>query len=365
MNMRIKTITCHNVYNLGASLQAYALVAYLQGHGHEVQIIDYQPLYLQHYRLTGVPNPRFDKPFLREAYQIAKFPGRLYERLTSKRKKAFDYFTAEYLPVTHTTYLDVTALRAVPPEADLYIAGSDQIWNPVFQNGKDPAFFLDFVPEGKRRISYAASFAVEALEKQDADRMKPWLEKLDAVSVRESSSVALLADMGIKGFQVVDPVFLLPKEVWEKIAVQPPMRDYILVYDFDNNPKVKEIAQVVSRQTGKKIVSLFPMDWADAVWADAGPGEFLGAVQNAGIVLSNSFHATAFSLIFQKDFYVVNRTEGINARMKDLVGDLGLADRLIRTVPAAIIAVDYTNVVPLLEKKIIASQNYLTAQTQN
>lgn len=363
--MRINTITCHDVYNLGASLQAYALAAYLQGQGHEVQIIDYQPLYLRHYRLAGVPNPRFDKPFLREAYQIAKFPGRLYDRLTSKRKKAFDRFTADYLPVTQTTYSDITSLRADPPEADLYIAGSDQIWNPLFRNGKDPAFFLNFVPEGKRRISYAASFAVERLEKQDADRMKPWLEKLDDVSVRETSGIALLADMGIKGVQVVDPVFLLPRESWERLAVHPHMQDYILVYDFDNHPKVKEIAQAISRQTGKKIVSLFPVDWADAVWADAGPCEFLGAVQNAGIVLSNSFHATAFSLIFGKDFYVVNRTEGINARMKDLVGDLGLADRLICAVPTAITAIDYPNVVPLLEKKIIASKDYLTAQTQN
>ena len=363
--MIIDTITCHNVYNLGASLQTYALAAYLQSQGHEVQIIDYQPIYLRHYRLAGVPNPRFDKPLLREAYQIAKFPGRLYDRLTSKRKKAFDRFTAEYMPVTQTTYSDIAALRAAPPEADLYIAGSDQIWNPLFRNGKDPAFFLDFVPEGKRRISYAASFAVERLEKQDADRMKPWLEKLDAVSVRESSGVALLADMGIKGVQVVDPVFLLPKEAWEKLAVQPSMQDYILVYDFDNNPKIKEIAQAISRKTGRKIVSLFPVDWADELWADAGPCEFLGAIQNAGIVISNSFHATAFSLIFGKDFYVVNRTEGINARMKDLVGDLGLADRLICAVPTAITAIDYPNVVPLLEKKIIASKDYLTAQTQN
>ena len=362
--MKIKTITCHNVYNLGASLQAYALVAYLQGQRHEVQIIDYQPLFLRHYRLAGVPNPRFDKPFLREAYQIAKFPGRLYDRLTSKRKKAFDRFTAEYLPVTQTTYSDIADLRAAPPEADVYIAGSDQIWNPLFPNGKDPAFFLDFVPEGKRRISYSASFAVETLEKQDADRMKPWLEQLDAVSVRESSGVALLANMGIKGVQVVDPVFLLPKESWERLAVQLPMRDYILVYDFDNNPKVKEIAQVISRKTGKKIVSLFPVDWADEVWANAGPCEFLGAVQNACIVLSNSFHATAFSLIFQKDFYVVNRTEGINARMKDLVGDLGLADRLICTVPTDISSVDYSHATTLLAEKIAASKDYLFAQTQ-
>ena len=363
--MRINTITCHNVYNLGASLQAYALATYLQNQGHAVQIIDYLPIYLRHYRLAGVPNPCFDKPFLREAYQIAKFPGRLFERLTSKRKKAFDRFTAEYLPLTPVTYPDAAALRAAPPEADLYIAGSDQIWNPLFQNGKDPAFFLDFVPEGKRKISYAASFSVECLDKQDADRMKPWLERLDAISVRESSGISLLTEMGIKGTQVVDPVFLLPKDTWEGIAVLPPIQDYILVYDFDNSPTVKAIAQAISSATGKKIVSLFPADWADVVWADAGPLEFLGAIQSAGIVLSNSFHATAFSLIFQKDFYVINRTEGINTRMKDLVGDLGLADRLICAAPADISSVDYSNAWLLLEKKVISSKDYLTAQTKN
>ena len=83
--MKIKTITCHNVYNFGASLQAYALAEYLQSEGHEVEIIDYQPLYLRHYRLAGVPNPRFDRPVWRQAYQIAKFPGRLFDRITSRR----------------------------------------------------------------------------------------------------------------------------------------------------------------------------------------------------------------------------------------------------------------------------------------
>lgn len=363
--MRINTITCHNVYNFGASLQAYALATYLQSQEHDIQIIDYQPIYLRHYRLTGVPNPRFDKPFLREAYQIAKFSGRLFDRLTSKRKKAFDRFTAEYMLLTPVTYPDVATLRAAPPEADLYIAGSDQIWNPLFQNGKDPAFFLDFVPSNKRRVSYAASFAVECLDKQDADRMKPWLERLDAVSVRESSGISLLAEMGISGTQVVDPVFLLSPNAWEKISALPPIQDYILVYDFDNSSTVKAIAQAISNKTGKKIVSLFPTDWADVVWDDAGPREFLGAIQNAGIVLSNSFHATAFSVILQKDFYVINRVEGINARMKDLVCDLGLADRMICAVPADISSVDYSNAWPLLEKKVIASKDYLTAQIKN
>ena len=360
--MKICTITCHDVYNVGASLQAYALQAYLKSLGHDVRIIDYKPDYLsQHYRLDVVGNPKYDKPFLRQAYLLAKLPGRL--RMLP-RKKVFDDFTAKYLTLTKR-YTSNEELTADPPVADVYFAGSDQIWNPLFRNGKDPAFYLNFVPEGMRRVSYAASFAVETLKKQDADRMKPWLEGFNAISVRESSGIALLANMGIKGIQVVDPVFLLPKEDWEKIAIQPSMEKYILVYDFDNSPTVKEIAKAISRLTGKKIVSLFPVDWADVVWANEGPLEFLGDVQNADIVLSNSFHATAFSLIFKKTFYVVNRTEQINSRMRDILNDLGLSERLIDKPPKQVVPVSYYAAELLLEKKVAVSKAYLDAQTQN
>lgn len=327
--MKIKTITCHDVYNLGASLQAYALAAYLKAQGHDVQIIDYKPIYLRHYRLTDVPNPRFDRPVVRQVYQIAKFPRRLWHRLTSCRKKVFDAFTARYLPVTEKVFSSNKELKAAPPEADVYIAGSDQIWNPVFQNGKDPAFFLDFVPEGKKRLSYAASFAVEELSEEDQNRMQPLLQRLDAVSVRERSAVTILEKMGVRSCQVMDPVFLLDRFHWEQLAVRPAEEGYILVYDFDRSPVMSAIAKELAAKTGRKLVSLFPMEGADEVWQDVGPLEFLGAIQNAGMVLSNSFHATAFSLIFQKEFYVLNREEKINTRMRDLLGVVELENRLI------------------------------------
>jgi hypothetical protein len=98
--MRIRTITCHDVYNLGAGLQAYALAAYLKAEGHDVQIIDYKPDYLsRHYQLGYVPNPRFDRPLVRQAYLLAKLPGRM-KALLGKRKKHFDLFRKQYLPVT-------------------------------------------------------------------------------------------------------------------------------------------------------------------------------------------------------------------------------------------------------------------------
>ncbi len=361
--MNIHIITCHNVYNPGASLQAYALSTYLSDLGHRVRIIDYRPDYLRHYRLWGVTNPAFDKPVIRLAYQLFKFPGRWLDT-RSKRKKRYDQFTASYLPVTDITYSSCRALCDNPPEAELYIAGSDQIWNPLFPNGRDPAFFLQFPSDGSRRISYAASFAVEQLPQQAQRSMKPWLETLDAISVRESSAVQILSGMGLSGIQVVDPVLLLSRQAWEAMAVCPREEDYILVYDFDNSPSIRAIARELARRTGRRIVSLFPMAEADAVWSDAGPLEFLGAVKNAGIILSNSFHATVFSLIFHREFYVVNRVEGINARMKDLLDGIGLSSRLISDENGlSAPPIDFTRVDLCLSQQIAGSKAYLDAQT--
>lgn len=182
--MKIKTITCHNVYNAGASLQAYALAAYLRKQGHEVQIIDYVPDYLEHYKLSGVANAAYDKPFVREFYNMAKLPGRLLARY-GRRKKAFDQFTAQYLPLTERHYNTYAELLEDPPAADVYFAGSDQIWNTLFQNGKDPAFYLQFAPVGRICAAYAASFATRTVAPEYQAQTKAWLKKLDYISVRE------------------------------------------------------------------------------------------------------------------------------------------------------------------------------------
>lgn len=329
--MKIKTITCHDVYNVGASLQAYALSEYLRQQGHEVENINYKPPYLQHYRLSGVTNPVYDKPVLREIYQILKFPGRLKGRF-SKRKKVFDDFTEHYLPVTEKKYTSNQELKSQVPEADLYIAGSDQIWNPLFQNGKDPAFFLQFAPENIRKISYAASFAVDSLAEEDKKRMKHWLHYFDAISVREKSGVSLLREMGVEGEHVCDPVFLLLRSEWELFATDSPYKSYLFVYDFDNSSIVQSIAKNIAEKKNLKIVSVFPWKEADCICKNIGPKEFIGLIQNAEIIISNSFHATAFSLIFHKEFYVLNRQEKINTRMRDLLEDMGLQDHLVASI---------------------------------
>lgn len=327
--MKIKTITCHDVYNAGASLQAFALQEYLMRKGHDVEIIDYKPEYLsRHYSLTTVNNPKYDKPILRELYILAKL-GRRIQARKSPKKLAFDTFTNEYLHLTKKRYRTISDLKSDCPEADLYFAGSDQIWNPLFPNGKDPAFFLDFVSEKKKKASYAASFAVDELNEEDQARIREYLKTFGNISVREASAINILDKMGVSGTHVCDPVFLLYSKDWKKYVKAPENeKGYIFVYDFDSNKIIQEKVRGYAEKNDLFIVSAFPFEGGTYV-NNMGPLEFLGTIVNADLVVSNSFHATAFSLIFHVPFLVFNRKESINARILDLLQYFETADVMI------------------------------------
>lgn len=359
--MKIKTITCHDVYNVGASLQAYALAAYLRQLGHDVEIIDYKPDYLSnHYALWGIGNPRYDRPVLRELYLMAKLPGRLMAKY-GKRKKEFDAFTRDMLPTTDVRYTSNEELKKNPPEADAFFAGSDQIWNTFFRNGKDPAFYLDFVPESKVKASYAASFATESVPEEWKKQIKDWLSGLDYISVRERSGVEIVKKMGFsEAVLVLDPVFLLDEQAWMKVAKQLPLNEpYLLVYDFDNNPEMQKYAKRLAEKNHWKIYSVLPCAYCERCFSQEGPTAFLTLVHNAEFVVSNSFHATAFSLIFHKQFAVFNRNEKINTRMQDLAQLAGIQERLITDADVNLEEIDYFRVNEKLENVIGESKTYI------
>lgn len=369
--MKVKTITCHDVGNVGASLQAYALCRYLNHSGCDAEIIDYKPGFKSKYDIFfRVNNPRFDKPFIRLAYCLAKLPERI-KWLKNEKHKVFREFKQNYLPTT-MLYNSIDALRAYPPKADVYFAGSDQIWNTMLPNGKDPAFYLDFGSEETIRASYAASFAVEDIDEDRKPQMARWLKNFDYISVREKSGLAILENLGIKNaVNVMDPVFLLSKEEWEKLDNYNTGSGYILVYDFDRSDKVKDAVTRLAEESGCKIYSIYDVDYADKCFSSKGPLAFISLVHNADYVVSNSFHATAFSIIFEKQFWVFNRREGINTRMQDLTSSLEIADRLIEDKDGIVTdsKIDYKRVYEKLNPMIEFSKNYidkvLSAAKQN
>lgn len=364
--MKIATITCHDVYNYGASLQAYALQEYCKSLGFEYEIIDYKPDYLsQHFKLTTVANPRFDHPIVRQLYLLAKLPGRIRDL---KKKRAFDEFSAKYLQKTRLRYNRFEELYQNPPLADIYIAGSDQIWNTFFKNGHDKAFYLAFAPRAGRRISYAASFATDCIYGSAEKFVKNQLYNFDAISVRETSALNLLKKLGRENGQLVcDPVFLLSKSEWYKLveADTRACEDYIVVYDCEQSRQLREIAMKLSEQTGLPIHSLATTSgrYAKKDISLGGPLDFLMEINGARYVVANSFHALAFSLIFKKDFFIVNRSEKINTRMRDFMNYLGLENRLISTTGEVNTkAVDFKEYSSKLEELISRSKYFIDKQ---
>lgn len=360
--MQIKTITCHDVYNHGASLQAYALQTYLESLGHSVEIINYKPDYLSgHYQLGSVDNPIYEKPVIKQLYLLAKFPGRLR---SLKRKRAFDDFTKQYLKLTPKRYHSCDELKKNPPQADVYIAGSDQIWNTLFPNGRDAAFYLDFAPKTSLRMSYAASFATEDVVEEYKPFVRNMLQNLDVISIREQCSLPLLASLGREdGVAVCDPVFLLSKDHWNEVVSHTHKENhYLLVYDTENSAKIQEIAEKIAKEENLKIynVSGFCMGYVDKdLWASS-PMDFVQLIRDADYVVSNSFHATAFSLIFERDFCVVNRSEGINERMKSLLNDYQLGNRLAIDYSRTLLdPIDYKDVKKSIQQKIDFSEKFL------
>lgn len=359
--MKIKTITCHDVYNHGASLQAYALQNYLRSLGHEVEIIDYKPDYLSgHFNLWTVSS-HYDKFVLRELYLICKLPNRL---LRLRRKKKFDEFTKRYLILTKR-YSSFKQLLSDTPKSDVYIAGSDQIWNTNFRNGLDRVFYLGFVTDASNRISYAASFAHDSDKEKNIEFVAEQLKNFDAISVREESGVKLLKVLGYNGVQVCDPVFLLDREKWNKLAFYDfSNQKYILVYDFESNPKIECLALRMAKRLRCKIYSIGPyrLSYADKNLIYYGPDAFVSAIRDAFCVISNSFHGSAFSILYHKDFFVVKREDGLNDRMLSFLEHYALSDRLVdenTSEDVLFSKIDYHDIEPLLQRDILFSKQFL------
>ncbi|KAA5825589.1 polysaccharide pyruvyl transferase family protein [Algibacter amylolyticus] len=368
--MKIKTITCHEVYNHGASLQEYALLTFLENQGHETETIHYKPDYLsEHFNFWRISNPRYKKNIiLKSIYLILKFPFR-YKML--KRKRSFDAFSAKYIRSTEKLYKSNDDLKLDLPEADAYICGSDQIWNSFFPNGKDPSFYLDFVPDNKLKISYAASFAIDKLEDDIKNFVKEKVSRLNYVSVRESSGKTILSDLDISDVtHVLDPVFLLEESKWSTLCLAPIIKeDYIFVYDFDSNPIIKSFVIKQKEKHNYKVVSVNSnVKYADYNFYLDGPSTFLTLLSNAKFVVSNSFHAVAFSCIFKKQFTVFNRSEKINTRMRDFVSLLEIEQVLITSksdIENYSYIIDYNAFDKRLTTLIKKSKDYLIMALKN
>lgn len=297
--------------------------------------------------------------------------GKLREQ---NRRNALEDFFCNYISITYDQYRSIEELRDNPPVADMYIAGSDQIWNTSLKNGADPAFYLDF-GHPKRKISYAASFATRDLKSGSERFVSNALHNLDAISVREQSGKDILMTLGYEGQIVVDPVLLLSREQWNELIVdigKTTNERYILVYDFElKKSPIKPIARRLASLMGYKIYSISPstsyFGFADKAYYISDPKLFVSLIKHAECVISNSLHGTLFSMIYGKNFFVMDRKDGLNARMQDLLNHYQLNHRLITSDASDEILladIDYDLVNKRLSADIDLSKSFLQQQIE-
>lgn len=348
--MKTVTITLHDTENCGSSLQAFALQYYLKECGIENELIHYVPAYTQN---GGYPI----RAFVRNV---------IYFKATLLRKKKFQKFICDHLILTKQKYTSLKQLRQNPPVADCYISGSDQLWNTMFPCGYDPAFYLDFVKG--RKITYAVSLGREKIPKDNLDIIQRHIADFSAVSVREVSSVKQIENLyGKEVAYVCDPVLLNPPSAYDSIKAERMIREpYILVYiaqEIDLAVLNQWIGKV-NPTDSKAIVfigSYRQKCQCDYHIRDFSPGDFLSLIYYADYVISNSFHATLFSLLYQKQFTTIVPSEN-GARIRSILSDMGLKHHAVTfedALPNDISTESYTDVRNVLEQFRLASQKWL------
>lgn len=328
--MKTATITYHNVYNYGAVLQAYALQQALLNLSIDNVIIDYTPK--QNYIYQRIPGHSIKIVIINIVRLMLTFKS-YYS--TKKRHKNFDKFVQKNLRLTRK-YHTGTELHLDPPKADIYIAGSDQLWNVT--RGLKEFFFLDFGSKEIKRVSYAVSMGSSVVPKHLQQQVRELLNNFTAISVRELETQQYLENfLEHRNFvlQHLDPVFLLGKEVW---AAFPRIKGlpypYILCYPMSGHPQLQGAIQRLKELTGYKVVVLtseLTFLKGDVTIKSAGVEEFINLFKNAEYVLTTSFHGTAFSAIFNKKFFsfLGNSAPG---RITGLLSQLELQGRIINNL---------------------------------
>ena len=381
--MKVGIITFQCVDNYGAMLQCYALKTFIERKGHTVKVINYSPKYLTK------QNRIFVSPFRNAnlSYKINKNKGIHYAFYRSalsfikavaqnlliiqkiQRHSNFVKFRNDNLNLTNSvkSHNDVKALAN---NFDLIVCGSDQIWNPEITNGAfDSMYFGSFASEKTKIISYAASAAM--INTYNAESFVKLLKRFQGISLRESTyALDITKSLGKDVHIDVDPTMLLSRSDYQKISsYYLSSNEYILIYtleDAQSQDRAYEAVNSLIKTTGIKTIIDISSKKTDRIGGNyffkgnAGPKEFIGFIENSCYVVTNSFHGTVFSIIFDKQFFVIPHSKrGI--RITELMGSLALNDRIVDGEIAEdnISNINYSLISNRLEERVLRSQEYL------
>lgn len=342
--MKIALLTIHAADNYGATLQAYATMKKLEELGHDVEIIDLH----------------IDNPY-------SKLKGLL---LYPKHLK-FQEFRKKYFHHLSRRYYSLDSLRNCPPQADCYMVGSDQTWNPIITKRHARAFFLDFGEDDVLRASYASSFGMHQWEDTEwvkANEVSKLLRRIQMLSVRETNGIEILKhDLGVKhAVQVIDPVLLFDDypELTGAIKETSDLILYKLSYSNDFYEKAKIVASDLS-VTPRSIGSI---RWIRGVKCGYPEGveKWIRRIAGAKYVMTDSFHGMIFSILYRKQFILYSRTRKLNNRMASILSLLGISERILPANASAgeikkvlISPIEYDSVYTKLKELRRGSESFL------
>ena len=314
--------------------------------------------------VRDTPAPVAQKHF---SFRVCANPRALLNEIRNtraRRKKDILYrnsveFINHHVDIQY--YNDFETLCKNIPDADFYLAGSDQIWHP---NLCKKAFFLDFVPVDTKRLSYAASMGIEKIPQEKESEFHKLISKMETISVREADAAEIIRRYTDKPIcRHIDPTFLVDQAFWRRVSREYPIKTpYILVYaiywDVAYNRELKEL----HKKTGYDIVALCPSGrsrvWANKRIYDADPGQFLYLVDHAQAVVSSSFHGVALSVNLNKKIAAIINPNA-PSRLTTLLSVLGIRKRNITEVMQFDLA-DYDRINKKIEQEKQASMQYLT-----
>ncbi|MBR2289898.1 MAG: polysaccharide pyruvyl transferase family protein [Clostridia bacterium] len=371
MKINTKTVTFHSAINYGAILQTIALQAVIQNNGYNNMVIDYndrcmdvyKPLYLN---VKGLKN---------KVIKVIKFF--LFGKRINKKNKIFERFIADNIILT-PKIKNIEQLNSIVNSNDTLITGSDQVWNTDFFEDVPDVYTLNFGTADNKRISYAASIGQDSIDEKYQEDFINKISRLRHISVREETAKQLLQTLGINNNIEVtaDPTMLLTKDEWTHLIRAYDSKEkekYILAYTMDLNKEYIDIANYMSQITGYKIIYLdmrnlgFKNVLRNAFYDN--PYEFINLIKNAEYVITNSFHGTVFSIIFNKKFWnIPHRTRG--SRMIDMLKKFNLSQRLVTTLDDFKKKnydenIDYDAVNKILENERKSSIDYLINAIDN
>ena len=365
--MNIGVITWFSYENYGTKLQAIALQRYLKNMGHHVQLLNFTPPEL----LTGTSSKEsfWDK--------IKRQPNKYVNRYILKKNKKhidikckkMDFLINQECSLTQKIKTDEDYIR-VCNSFDLLICGSDQIWNP---NLYHRYYFADFEQIKTPRISYAPSIGVNNIRTTIASKMKESLARFSLITVRESAGADVLKEItGRKIFTVLDPTFLLKKSEWISLTRKTDCKEkYILCYFLSDNKNHWKAARRFAKAHGLKLY-IIPQQGESyiqkgKIFPECGIEDFLELISKATFVLTDSFHGTVFSILFNTQFYVFERFKeneysSQNSRIVDLLTDVSIMQRLNKFGSSRILEspnIEYDLVNQRIEQMILNSKNIL------